>query len=68
LNYMESCPTKAESEARALASKDYKDHLATKAQARKDWLHAEVKWKNCNTLVELRRSQESTRRAEMGMR
>lgn len=63
-----TCPTKAEAETRAYASAKYKEHLAAKSAARRAWLMAEVKWKNLNLLAELRRSQESTRRAEMGMR
>ena len=63
-----ACPTKGEAELRALASRDYKEHLATKAGARKAWLLSEVKWKTLNTLAELRRSEESTERAKMNMR
>ena len=59
------CPTKTEAETRALASKDYKDHLAAKHSARKSWLLAEVKYKGLVMLAELRRTQESTRRQEM---
>ena len=68
-NYLPpTCATKSEAEIRAIASADYKHHLATKAAARKAWLLAEVKWKNFNTLSELRRSEESTRRSEMNLR
>lgn len=63
-----SCSSKAESEQRALASKLFKEHLASLAAARRAWLLAEVRYKGYQTLAELRRSEESTRRAEMGMR
>jgi hypothetical protein len=59
------CHTKAEAEIRAQSSTQYKEHLATKAAARKAWLLAEVKYKGLVMLAELRRTQESTRRQEM---
>jgi len=67
-DFIPACPTKAEAEVRALADGKYKAHLASKSAARRAWLLAEVKYHNLQTLAELRRSQESTRRAEMGMR
>ena len=57
--------TKSEAEMRALASGDYKQHLASVSAARKAFLRAQVKYDSLKTLAELRRSQESTRRAEM---
>lgn len=60
-----TCATKAEAETRALASGNYKEHLAAKSAARKAWLLAEVKYKGLIMLAELRRTQESTRRQEM---
>jgi len=67
-DFIPACPTKAEAEVRALADGKYKAHLASKSAARRAWLLAEVKYENLKTLSELRRSQESTRRAEMGLR
>ena len=67
-DYMRACTTKAEAEARAYADGKYKQHLAAKAAARRAWLLAEVKYHNLQTLAELRRSQESTRRAEAMLR
>ena len=64
-NYMASKLSKSESELRALATKDYRDHLAKLQAARKDWLRAQVKYDSLKMLAELRRSQESTRRQEM---
>src|SRR5215831_4183531 len=61
LDHLPNCASKAEAETRALASDGFKNHLAAKSAARRAWLFAEVKWKNCNTLAELRRSEESTR-------
>ena len=59
------CSTRIEAESRALASSDYKEHLAEKSKARRVWLLAEVKYKGLVMLAELRRTQESTRRQEM---
>jgi hypothetical protein len=63
-----TCTSKAEASERALASTRYKEHIASVAGARRAWLMAEVKYKNLQLLAELRRSEESTRRAEMGVR
>ena len=63
-----TCSTKAEAETRTYASAKWKEHLAAVSGARRAWLLSEVRYKNLQTLAELRRSQESTRRAEMGMR
>mgnify|MGYP001617301208 FL=1 len=60
--------TQGEAETRALASEAYKAHLTSLAVARKAWLHAEVRYKSAQLLAELRRSEESTRRAEIGLR
>ena len=57
--------TKSEAEMRALASGDYKHHLATLSWARKAWLKAQVTYDSLKLLAELRRSEESTRRQEM---
>lgn len=62
------CASRVEAESRALASRDYKEHLAEKSAARKAWLVAEVKYKGLIMLAELRRTQESTKRAEMNLR
>ena len=42
--------------------------LASVAAARHAWLRAQVRLDNLRILVELRRSEESTRRAEMNLR
>lgn len=60
--------SKAEAEIRALCDKTYKEHLASKAAARKAWLKAEVTWKTGLLWAELRRSKESTIREEMRLR
>ena len=57
--------SRAEAEMRALASGDYKTHLASVSAARKEWLRAQVKYDSLKLLADLRRSQESSRRAEM---
>ena len=63
--YMETCKSKTEAEMRALASKDYKEHLRAMQDARRAFLKAQVRYDTLKMLAELRRSQESTRRAEM---
>lgn len=67
-DFYTSCSSKAEASERALATSRYKEHIASVAGARRAWLLAEVKYKNLQLLAELRRSEESTRRAEMGLR
>ena len=64
-NFMESKISRTEAEMRALASGEYKIHLASVKAARKAWLMAQVKYDSLKMLAELRRSEESTRRAEM---
>ncbi len=63
-----TCSSKAEAAERALATTRYKEHIASVAGARRSWLLSEVRYKNLQLLAELRRSEESTRRAEMGVR
>lgn len=58
-------PSKAAAEMRALASKIYKDHLASVASARRAFLKAQVSYEGAKMLAGLRQTQESTRRAEM---
>ena len=67
-DFYATCTSKAEASERALASPRYKEHIASVGGARRAWLLAEVKYKNLQLLAELRRSEESTRRAEMGLR
>jgi hypothetical protein len=67
-DYLPSSKSRAEAEDCALASKGYKEHLASLSAARRAWLLAEVRYKNLQLLAELRRSEESTRRAEMNIR
>lgn len=57
-----------EAEMRAQASEPYKAHLTSLALARKAWLLAEVRYKSAVMLSDLRRSEESTARAEMTLR
>lgn len=60
--------SKSEAEMRALASGDYKTHLASVAKARKEFLRAQVTYDSLKMLAELRRSEESTERAKMNLR
>ena len=57
--------TKTEAEMRALASGDYRNHLASVSAARKAYLRAQVTYDSLKMLADLRRSEESTRRQEM---
>jgi hypothetical protein len=66
--YMDGKTTKTQAESNALASDEYRAHLASVAKARHSFLHAQVKYDSLKMLAELRRTQESTRRAEMGIR
>ena len=67
-DYGRTCKTKAEAEALAFSDRRYKEHLALLAAARREWLHSEVRYKSAQLLAELRRSEESSRRAEMNIR
>ncbi len=55
----------AQAQTRALASEGYLDHLKALGAARKAFLLAQVRYDGLKMLAELRRTQESTRRAEM---
>lgn len=63
--YMDTGSTKTAAESQALASKDYREHLVSVSKARKEYLRAQVRYDSIKMLAELRRTQESTRRAEM---
>ena len=68
VDFMDSGLSRAESETRSLSSGLYKEHLASVSRAHKSYLQAQVLWSNLQTLAELRRSEESTRRAEASIR
>src|SRR5208282_5421380 len=53
----------AESDARC--SPQYRDHLLSVSAANRAYLRAQVRYDSLKTLIELRRSEESSRRAEM---
>jgi hypothetical protein len=55
-------------EYKALADPEYKRHVESMVAARKIANRARVRYDSARTLAELRRSEESTRRAEMGIR
>jgi len=63
--FMDGKISKTEAERCALASQDYREHLASVSDARHEWLRAQVRYDSLKMLAELRRTQESTRRAEM---
>lgn len=52
----------------ALADEEYRAHVATMVTARKVANRARVRYDSAKVLAELRRSEESTRRAEMSLR
>lgn len=65
------CPpgmSKVAAEQMALASETFRAHLEEKQAARRAYLLAQVKYRSLEMLAELRRSQESTRRAEISLR
>ena len=68
VSFMDSGLSRAESETRSLSSSLYKEHLASVSRAHKSYLQAQVLWNNLQTLAELRRSEESTRRAEANIK
>jgi len=63
--FLANSKSKAEAEMYALASPEFKAHLHLLQQARRGWLLAQVRYDSLKMLAELRRTQESTRRAEM---
>ena len=58
----------AERERCALADTTYKHHLKTMVAARKEANRARVRYDSTRVLAEMRRTQESTRRAEANIR
>ena len=58
----------AERERCALADTTYKHHLKTMVAARKEANRARVRYDSMKVLAELRRTEQSTRRAEMTLR
>lgn len=61
-------PSVAAKENAALADPAYKLHITQMVAARREANIARVRYDAVRVLAELRRSQESTKRAEMGMR
>lgn len=55
-------------ETLALAHPDYLEHIGVMCAARRDANKAKVRYDSAKTLSELRRSEESSRRAEMTLR
>lgn len=65
ISYMGVASSKTEAEMRALASEEYKEHLIALQDARRAFLKAQVRYDSLKMLGEHRRTQESSRRAEM---
>jgi hypothetical protein len=57
--------SRIEAETKALASHEHQEYIAGMVEARKQANKANVRYKALQTLAELRRTQESTRRQEM---
>lgn len=66
--YRPDSESHAEALSRALASTPYRDHLAAVALAHAAYLKAQVRYESAKMLSELRRTQESSKRAEMNLR
>lgn len=58
----------AERERHGLAAAEYKLHLTRMNSARKEANRARVRYDSMKVLAELRRTEQSTRRAEMNLR
>lgn len=58
----------AKRESAALANPAYKLHLTNMVSARKEANRAKVRYDSMKVLAEMRRTQESTRRAEINIR
>jgi len=65
MTYLGNGGSRIEAETLAKRSTQYRDHLTSVALAHKAFLRAQVRYDSLRTLIELRRSEESTRRAEM---
>ena len=66
---MQGCQgSNAERERIALADTTYKHHLRTMVAARRESNRAKVRYDRVRVLAEMRRTQESTRRAEANIR
>lgn len=68
LKHSGEAKTRVEAESRALVSPEYREHLAAMNAARRVANRARVAYDSIKALMELRRSQESTRRAEASIR
>ena len=66
--YLPSTKSRTEAEKVAIASAEYMEHLKSLQDARRLFLQAQVRYDSLRLLAELRRSQESTKRAEMNLR
>lgn len=68
LEHMQSGMPAGKAEHAARASEEYQEHVASMVEARRKANRARVRWIVGQSHVELMRSMESTRRAEMTMR
>ena len=65
LQQLKGASSRAEAEQQALALPAYREHLAAMNAARRAANRARVDYDSLKSLMELRRSQEATRRAEI---
>ena len=68
IRYVPESKSVAEAENRALISQPYREHVKAMNEARRAANRARVNYDTLRALMELRRSQESTRRAEAQIR
>ena len=65
LTLKSEAPSVAAREIEAKASKEYTDHVKKTQDAMKEALKAKVNYESIKIWIELKRSEEATRRAEM---
>jgi hypothetical protein len=67
-NTVKDAKSDAGAETKALCHEDYEAHIKLMVEARKAATKAKVRYDSAKVLAEMRRSEESTRRAEMTLR
>lgn len=64
----DDCPSETAKKSWAMATPQYRLHVTNMVAAKTKANMAQARYKAAQNLAELRRSEESSRRAEMGMR
>lgn len=65
LKHSADTKSRVEAESKALVSDEYREHIRVMTEARRVSNRARINYDSLKTLAELRRSQESSRRAEI---